>query len=166
MSGYETHYTAKFREHPPSSRSSSSCLRKSPAVPGHPAWMSRRGHRNGSSCAQSTSCPRFRFWTFLCRRWGTSWWRCSSPTISRFPSGVLGGATRGAAASSWLLGGERGECVFLVGTLTQRQAEQRPVEAGPGSIVTRHSTEAFRRISFPQFLARAARTWGIWCIVS
>ena len=31
--GFETHYTAKFREHPPPSWSSSSCLRKSPAAP-------------------------------------------------------------------------------------------------------------------------------------
>ena len=42
---FETHCTAKFREHPPPSRSSSSCSRKSPAVPGHPVWVSRGGHR-------------------------------------------------------------------------------------------------------------------------
>ena len=38
-------------------------------------------------------------------------------------------------------------------------SDQPPVGAEPGSIVTRQSTEAFRRISFPGFLARAVRTW-------
>ena len=37
----EGHCTAKFPWHPPPSRSSSSCLRKSLAVPGHPVWVGR-----------------------------------------------------------------------------------------------------------------------------
>ena len=41
------HYTAKFRNNPPPSQSSSSCLRKSPAVPGHPVWVIRGGCRRG-----------------------------------------------------------------------------------------------------------------------
>ena len=56
-SGFETHYTAKFQEHPPTSRSSSSCSRKSPAVPSHPVWVSREGHRNGSSSTPWSSSP-------------------------------------------------------------------------------------------------------------
>ena len=64
--------TAKFRDNPLHSRSSSSCLRRSPAVPGHPVWESRGGHRRRSSCAPwsslPTSCPWCRFWTFLGRR--------------------------------------------------------------------------------------------------
>ena len=86
--GFEIYYTAKLN--PPASRSSSGCLGESLAVPGHPVWVSRGTQRKGSSCApwgsSPTSCPWYRFWTFLGRRWGTSWWRCSSPTISRFPS--------------------------------------------------------------------------------
>ena len=56
--------------HPPS-LSSSNCTRKSLAVPGHPVWVSRGRHRNGSSTApwssSPTSCPWSRFWIFLCR---------------------------------------------------------------------------------------------------
>ena len=84
------HYTAKFWEHPPPSRSSSSCSRKSPAVPSHPVWVSREGHRNLSSStpwsSSPTSCPWSRFWTFLCHRWVTSWWLRSSTSTRRFPS--------------------------------------------------------------------------------
>ena len=68
-----------------------------PWVPGHPLWVSRGGHRNGSSSApwssSPTSCPWSRFWIFLCRRWWNScrtlcallflirswrnsWWKC------------------------------------------------------------------------------------------
>ena len=65
-------YTTKFRDNPPANRSSSSCSRKIPAVPGHLVWVSRGGHRCGSSRTQwsslPTSCPWFRFWTFLWRR--------------------------------------------------------------------------------------------------
>ena len=46
------------------------------------------------------------------------------------------------------------KCVFLVYPLTQRQAEQPRLGAEPRAI-SRQSTEAFRRISFPGFLARA-----------
>ena len=45
---------------------------KSPAVPGHPVWVSRGDHRSGSSrtpwSSMLTSCPWFRSWTFLWRR--------------------------------------------------------------------------------------------------
>ena len=48
------------------------------------------GHRSGSSStlwsSSPTSCPWFRFWTFLCRRWWTSWWLRSCTLIRRFPS--------------------------------------------------------------------------------
>ena len=54
---------------PTPSRSSSSCLKKSPAVPGHPVWVSRGGHRRRSSSAplssSPTSYPWCRFWTLL-----------------------------------------------------------------------------------------------------
>ena len=54
---------------------SSACLRKSPAVPGHPAWVSRGGHSSGSShtswSSLPTSCPWLRSWICLLR-WG---WR-------------------------------------------------------------------------------------------
>ena len=54
----------KFRANPPPSRSSSSCTRRSPAVPGHPVWVSRGGHRSGSCrtpwSSLPTSCPWFR----------------------------------------------------------------------------------------------------------
>ena len=49
------HYTAKSRLHPSPSRSSSSCSRKSPAVPGHPVWVSRGDHRRKSSSAPWSS---------------------------------------------------------------------------------------------------------------
>ena len=72
------------------------------------------------------------------------------------------GSTWSAAASSWLLGGERGtgECVFLVYLFTQRQAEQplvfrlfyarRCATTGAGeleSLFMRQSAVAFERIS-------------------
>ena len=63
------YYTAKFWVHPPPSRSSSCRTRKSPALPGHPVWVSRGGHRRRSSSAPSssspTSYPWCRFWTLL-----------------------------------------------------------------------------------------------------
>ena len=89
------HHTSRgqrkgLREHPLPSRSSSSCSRKSPAVPGHPVRVSRGSHRRGSSSAawssSPTSCPRCRFWTSLGRRGETSWWRRASTLICRFPS--------------------------------------------------------------------------------
>ena len=44
-----------------------------PRVPSHPVWVSRGGHRNGSSSAPWSSSPAWcswsRFWIFLCRRW-------------------------------------------------------------------------------------------------
>ena len=50
------------------------------AEPGgsHPPCL---GEPRGSSAPWSsspTSCPWSRFWTFLCHRWGTSWWLPSS----------------------------------------------------------------------------------------
>ena len=63
---HELYFTATFRR------------RLSPRVPGHPVWVSRGGHRNGSSSAlwssSPTSCPWSRFWIFLCRSWRNSWW--------------------------------------------------------------------------------------------
>ena len=79
------------RSPPFPSRCSSSCLStKSPAVPGHPVWVSRWVHRSGSSSApwnsSPTSCPWYRFWTLLCHRWWTSGWLRSCTSTSRFPS--------------------------------------------------------------------------------
>ena len=58
---HEMYYTAAFRKRLP------------PRVPGHPVWVSRGGHRHGSSSgpwsSSPTSCPWFRFWILLCRRW-------------------------------------------------------------------------------------------------
>ena len=74
---------------------SSSCLtRKTPrGVPGHPVWVSRGGHRIGSSSApwssSPTSCPWCRFWTFLGRRRWTSWWRRAGTSICTSPSRSL-----------------------------------------------------------------------------
>ena len=74
-----THCTAKFRLHPPPSWSSSSCskTRKSPAVPCHPVWVSRGGHRRRSSSAPLSSSPTSYPW---CRTpgllEGIRWWRC------------------------------------------------------------------------------------------
>ena len=86
-SGYEIYYTAKFRANPPPSRSSSSCARKSPAVPGHPVWVSRGGRRRRSSSASSssspTSYPWCRFWTLLgC--WGREDQVLDVPAIEHF----------------------------------------------------------------------------------
>ena len=73
------HFTATIRDNPPPSRSSSSCLRKSPAVPGHPVCASHRGHRaHGSDSGHSCAAGGRR-----------SWWRCSSPAISWFHPVVL-----------------------------------------------------------------------------
>ena len=65
----EMNYTVTIRTTPPPSRSSSVCSRRSPAVPGHPVWVRRGGHRIGScrtpSSCLPTSCPWFRSLTFL-----------------------------------------------------------------------------------------------------
>ena len=62
-------------------------------VPGHPVWVSRGGHRIGSSCApwssSLTSCPWCRFWTFLSRREWTSWWRRAGTSICTSLSRLL-----------------------------------------------------------------------------
>ena len=54
---------------------------------------------------------------------------------------------------------------FLVYPLTQRHAVQ-PVGAEPGSIVCVSVRKLSEEFPFPRFLARAVRTWGIWCIIS
>ena len=60
---------------PTPSRSSSSCSRWSPAVPGHTVWVGRESHRRRSSSApwssSPTSYPWCRFWTFLGGRGGS-----------------------------------------------------------------------------------------------
>ena len=64
-SGFEMYHTAKFLVHPPPSL----------AVPNHPVWVSRGGHRRRSSSVPSsglpTSYPWCRFWTLL-HCWGGS----------------------------------------------------------------------------------------------
>ena len=64
------------------SRSSSSCTRRSPAVPGLPVWVSRGGHRSGFCrtpwSSLPTSCPWFRSLTFLwCWEEGIGSRRCA-----------------------------------------------------------------------------------------
>ena len=70
--GREEHYAYDDRSPLLPSRSSSACSRKSPAVPGHPAWVSRGGHSSGSSrtswSSLPTSCPWFRSWICLWRK--------------------------------------------------------------------------------------------------
>ena len=72
-------------------RNSSSCLWKSPAVHGHPVWVSRGSHRNVSSAtpwsSSPTSCSWCRFWTFLCCRWWTNLWTLPSTSTSLCLSG-------------------------------------------------------------------------------
>ena len=84
------HYTAKFRDNPPSSRSSSSFLRQSPALPGHRVWVSLDSHRRGF-CGTPwsrwlTSASSCRFSMPLCRRRGTSCWRSSGTWTLCCPS--------------------------------------------------------------------------------
>ena len=75
------------------SRSSSSCTRKSPAVPGHPVWVSRGGRRRRSSSAPSscspTSYPWCRFWTLLGCWGGLRRWRCCGSSTCRQSSRTL-----------------------------------------------------------------------------
>ena len=72
------------------SRSSSSCARKSRAGPGHPAWVSRGGHRTRICSAPwsrfVTMRLWYRFWMHLWRRW---WNSCRTSCVSStrlFPS--------------------------------------------------------------------------------
>ena len=76
------------------------------------------------------------------------------------------GFTWGAAASSWLLGGERGgECVLLVYPLTQRQAEQPPVGAELAAIVT-SVYGGFRKNFLSWVSCSRCSHFEIWCIIS
>ena len=102
------------------SRSSSSCTRKSPAVPGRPVWSRRGGLRrrfSGTPWSSSlTSFPWCRSWTLLgCWRrlgWWTSfgsstrrrWTSWSSPCPSSISRGFLNAAhfvDRGEQNSWW-----------------------------------------------------------------
>ena len=133
------YYTAKFWVHPPPSRSSSSCTKKSPAVPGRPVWSRRGGLRrrfSGTPWSSSpTSFPWCRSWTLLgCwgrlgwwtsfgsstrRRW-TSW---SSPCPSSISPGFRNAAhvvDRGRAADQLV----EVPTIISYSSLQQRIAEQ------------------------------------------
>ena len=82
--GFKTHYTAVPGA---PTRQPELFPVKSPAVPGHAVWVSRGGRRRRSSCApwssSPTTCPWYRFWIFLCRRWLNSC-RMSCVSSTRF----------------------------------------------------------------------------------
>ena len=90
----ETKYTATlrkmFRTTPPPHPFSSACTTKSPAGGGRPVWSSRRDRKSGSSgtpwSSLPSSLPWCRFSMYLCRRWWTNWWTCSSSSTTRCPS--------------------------------------------------------------------------------
>ena len=75
------------------------------------------------------------------------------------------GATSGAIASSCFVTARAvlvsAVLSFLVSPLTQWHAEQSLVLAEPGSVVTRHSSEAFRRISLSALRCVSGVAFGV-----